>query len=149
MIKLVLRSQRYTARKYRLRYDYVVISIIRYRRPREKTPIMIKTYVIRQLLVFPEPVYRRHLVQQRIKTGYIVAACVGFCMVYTPLILLKGITSPNWKIQIRIRLEKNPKFIRRRIKQINYYFYVRLKLHLKILYKKRDRLNTGLFLLLM
>ena len=148
MIKLILRNKRYTAREYRLRYDYVVISIVRYRFPREKPPVMVKPHVIWQLFILPKPVYRRHLVQQRIKTGYIVAACIGFGVVYAPLILLKGITSPNWKIQIRIRLEKNPKFIRRRIKQVNYYFYVRLKLHLKILYKKRDRLSAGLFLLL-
>lgn len=145
MIKLILRNKRYTAREYWLRYDYVIISIVRYRFPWEKPPVMIKTYIIRQLLIFPEPVYRCHLIQQRVKIGYIVAACVGFCMVYTPLILLKGITTPNWKIQIRIRLEKNPKFIRWRIKQVNYYFYIRLKFHLKILYKKRDRLKTGLF----
>lgn len=100
MIKLILRNKRYTAREYRLRYDYVVISIIRYRLSREKPPVMIKTYVIWQMLVFPEPVYRRHLVQQRVKTRYIVTTCVGFGMVYTPLVLLKGITSPNWKIQI-------------------------------------------------
>ena len=136
MIKLILRGQRYTARKYRLRYDYVIICIIRYRLPREKPPVMVKTNVIRQLLVFPEPVYRRHFIQQRIKTWYIVAACVWFSMVYTPLILLEGITSPDWEIQIWIRLEKNPKFFRWRIKQINYYFYVRLRLHLKNIIQK-------------
>ena len=100
MIKLILCGQRYTTREYRLRYDYVVICIIRYRLPQEKPPVMVKTHVIRQLLVFPEPVYGRHFVQQRIKTGYIVTACVGFSMVYAPLILLEGITSPDWKIQI-------------------------------------------------
>ena len=100
---------------------------------------MIKTYIIWQLLVFPEPIYRCHLIQQHIETRYIITTCIRFSMVYAPFILLKRITSSNWKIQIRIRLEKNPKFIWWRIKQVNYYFYVRLKLHLKILYKKRDR----------
>ena len=30
----------------------------------------------------------------------IFAACVGFSMIYAPLILLEGITSPDWEIQI-------------------------------------------------
>ena len=145
MIKLILCGQRYAAREYRPRYDYVVISVIRYRLPRKKSPVMIKTNVIRQLLVFPEPVYRRHFVQQRIKTRYIVTARVWFSVVYTPLILLEGITSPDWEIQIWIRLEKNPKFFRWRIKQINYYFYVWLRLHLKNIIQKRPVLNRSFF----